>query len=709
MPAMSSSLLAFALVADEYERTGDPILGMKPLFSPLLSGKAGSEFDAVAFSQEFTEMYGLHMQPFVARALADRLVTIGLLSSSHDREKGTLYHVEDFEWEAERVTEEEIDEVTTLFSIWGRAQADKVGRSFSKELLQRSILERLSRPEFASIFSNDSDSKNRAMRSKLGVGAPSLTSKDEEYLDFLVASFLLQAARDAPDVFASIERIALGALLADAVAGFAVPAEPSTSGDPLRVILDSPLILDLLDLNSRQQKEYALAFLGALKDHGLRVAVFEHSIEEAKIAIQTILDMHRRGVAYGPMAHRFKVDSGHTAYASVVRNSLKSRVENLGISVLRVEIYEEARFKRFFPDSRVDEVRNAIGDLHENLEARILDAKSVAAVARLKGQKADSASVFQSGSIFITRNSVLCKRVNGVLSRGRGDPHPRFVIATDGQFAGVLWFARGAVAHETSKRRLIANCSAAVLPRRDLVARMSSLMESWDENLKREFSALMTDERASLFPMRVTGGYLENVTEATLHKIMEGIRAEISEDADRRARDVERQLALVKQDASVAISQSKAAVLDLQELIASSDAHRDSERARFDAQFAQLSMDLERSNDSKKALELQGNLARKDMDDQISALETEMADRRELIVYTIGVLSSIAAIVVLVLAFFFPLFGGVWVNIGLFFVSLASVFLVRSALRKICDWMAQWFTRRDSKEVQRLKALRDKL
>lgn len=79
---MSNYLAAFALVANEYEKTGDAIQGLTPLFAPIVSASAGRIFEPAAFAKDFSEQYGLSMSGSVARALTDRMLGAGLLEKS---------------------------------------------------------------------------------------------------------------------------------------------------------------------------------------------------------------------------------------------------------------------------------------------------------------------------------------------------------------------------------------------------------------------------------------------------------------------------------------------------------------------------------------------------------------------------------------------------------------------------------------------------
>lgn len=328
---MGSQLVAFALVAEEFEKTGDPIRGLKSLFAPLLRNKFGQEFDPASFADDFSSLYGLHMTPFVGRALAERLTEIGLLTRSYDQALGERFNVAEFEWSSETIQEHQVEKTVELFVAWAHRQASSTDFDFADEQLENAILSRLSRPEFASIFTRAAEDKTKRLKGMLGITALDVRAKEDAFLDFLVAQFLMEAAQKAPDVFAAVSQISYGSLIADAVAGLALPPQtsPSDSEIDLVVVLDGPLILDLLDLNSNEHKLYAEGLVEIIRGAGIQLATFEHSLEEMRLTIDATLASDARGAGFGPMAHRFHTEQGQRSYATLVRDSLRHKVEGV--------------------------------------------------------------------------------------------------------------------------------------------------------------------------------------------------------------------------------------------------------------------------------------------------------------------------------------------------------------------------------------------
>ena len=703
---MGKQLVAFALVADEVERTGDPIKGLRPLFAPLLSGRSGQEFDAEKFASDFSEIYGLKMSTFVARALSERLEEIGLLTRSYDVATGEKFRVADFEWNSEAIQEHQIEQTITLFVAWAQKQTEVTEIRFSDAQLEAGLLSRLSRPEFASIFTRAAEDKTKRLRGMLGISGLEVAPKSDAYLDFLVAQFLLEAAQKAPDVFFAISQISYGSLLADAVAGLALPdvTDGGVSHEDFFVVLDGPIVLDLLNLNSREHMIYAEGLLDIIRRSGIRVGVFEHSLEEMKHTIDATLASDARGEGFGPMAHRFRTEQGQRAYAALVRDSLRKRVGDLGIEFLVAEHYRSPAYFKFFPEQRVDDVRNSIGDLHAHVDARARDAESVAAVARMKGARGNAESIFDSVAIFVTRNSVLCKRVLRTLARGYSDPMPRFTIATDGQLAGVLWFVSGIEGLDLSRKRLIANCSAAILPGKEVVARIAAFLEGVRPELKADFEALMADSRASLCTMRLTGGDPDQIDEAKALEIVEAMRKELAAPALERANAAEMEAALARQEAAKASNEARQVVETIQNNMNEVEGRRAEEVKRFDLTIADFSMKLEVAEGDLRETRRREEERVSDALRKISSCESALKRKVDLV---FRFLEFIAVILIAASAFldiWGDVFTGIWVKIVLSLVALLTIGVVEKFLKNRAKLLIRRMFRSDQRYIDGLKA-----
>jgi hypothetical protein len=517
---MSNDLAAFALVASEYERTGDAIRGLTPLFIPIINEFASRLYDPNAFARKFSERYGLSMTASVAKALTERMVQAGLLVEGPPR----IFHCVEFPDQIDGIDESGIEAVLDNFAAWVHRILDPMGKSLPRERIDAAFLERIARPEVTTSFLSGQKPSKLSLRPKK-VGDDGWSEK--QALDFLVPDYVLHIHMEAPELFNLVSQISFGALVADAVSALAMPKTSNNDPD-LRAAMDGPLLLDALDLNSPEHTEYAKELLEQFVQAGFRLATFDHVIEEMRRTIRTTLEQHKKGEAFGHLAARLRTSAGHLMYATHVMDTLEERLKELDVSVLRSELYEETRFKRWFTESNFDSLRNALGDVHLNLERRITDAKSIATVIRMRLENRAPASVLKAGTTFVTRNAALAGRANQFLSTGRSEPDPRFTCVTDAQLVAITWFARNISAVSLSQKRLIASCAAAISPRPEIMKAFAAKLEELGGEHRMQFEALMRDERASLCPMRAVAGTQIPVAPATAERVLEEMKLAIA-------------------------------------------------------------------------------------------------------------------------------------------------------------------------------------
>lgn len=694
---MTNPLIAFALVAEEYERSGDPIKGLAPLFRPILAEQAGDTFDGKKFAARFSSHYGLDMTEFVAHALCGRMCELGLLVKQGP-EKYVVAEIDGAKLDG--FDESDIDDTVDLFVSWAQNELKRLGQDSEVADLSDALLSRLARPEFASIFSeSESSIKEAKFRALLGRAALQPVPKVGPLLDYLVARFVITARDSAPEVFQKLSSIAFGSLIAEAIAGLSLPGIKDMPDPALRVVIDGPLLLDYFGLNTEAHESYARGLFDLMKKSGLRLATFDHVVDEVTETIRSAVRSYASGNEYGLMGQRLRTSPGLSLKATAIADTLNEKLEELNVDVLRWEIYERADFKKFFTDEAFDQMRNAIGDVHHQIERRIRDTKSIAGVIRLKRDNRRPSSVFRAGTVFLTRNSALQKKANYVLAISKSEPDPRFTAVLDGQLGGVLWFSLGPDAArmhaELSRRRLVANCAAAIVPQREVVQRISGLLEHMDPALRDEFAVLMRDKRASMCPMRATGGLTNVIDEAASFQVLESMRAAIAEPY---AQEMEEQRTSVLQDRAGLLSEIASAVKTSAEL----RAKLESDNAGFDEQLAQLSVELGGEKQARARLGASVQQKLRYRRDEHRAAELGLERKRKRIVVVLRCLW----IMLFLVATAASVFGGMPRNYLLLtiaflvFISTFGVFV--PVVEKFFDRVALRFYRSEERNVSLL-------
>jgi len=534
---LSRPLIAFAFLAEKFEETGDLAQGLMPLFAPIISKHEGQEFSAEDFSEDVSNYYGIRVHPWAVQDWLSRL----------ERERyvekvslaGGLYSYRYLKSPVDVKTIEETD-VTKLLEVFckhAQKRFEVQGIAISKATLEQGFFDRLVSMDFLSIVLKPEAPKEPPKYTKDTLRLPVSTVQDEDrhrqeqeaQIDYVCADFILTTSVENPGLFEILVQITCGALVAEVILDFQVPAK-KVEFKNLTVYLDAPFIMDLLDLSYPENVRYSGELFKQLKDTSARISVFPHSIEEMRGAIKAPLDRFERGeLATGPTGSRLR-SSTFRAYARSVISSVEADVKDLGISIANTSHLKSPQSRQFFTSLEEEDLSQSIGH-YENVTARQRDAGSIGNVIRLR-QRADVPmhNISACRAIFLTRNSRLAQKSTDFLI-GKGVIGNRSVppCIHDRYMAGLLWITQGGKGKELSRQRLLANCASAISPRQDVVKRMHSFLSELDERKARHFQALMTNSKAAHYLMnRALGdaGLITRENVAEVYEEVERIAAE---------------------------------------------------------------------------------------------------------------------------------------------------------------------------------------
>ncbi len=72
-------LLTYAFVSHNLHKSNDLLMGLVPLFEPIIASTDGCVFDSNNFSDAVNNFYGININPLAVEAFVPRLVKSGLL------------------------------------------------------------------------------------------------------------------------------------------------------------------------------------------------------------------------------------------------------------------------------------------------------------------------------------------------------------------------------------------------------------------------------------------------------------------------------------------------------------------------------------------------------------------------------------------------------------------------------------------------------
>ena len=164
--------------------------------------------------------------------------------------------------------------------------------------------------------------------------------------------------------------------------------------------------------------------------------------------------------------------------------------------------------------------------MYYNITAQERDAESVAATMRLRhGKRVKMNRLSAAGFIFITKNTrVVEKTINFLKQKGLFNDGEVPPVLSEKHLAGLLWAIYGGQGSELTRYLLLANCTAALELRNDVIAQMHRFLSEIDEEKAEIFSTLMTKERASQYAMQLTLGDSTFITKDNALSVFEEIK-----------------------------------------------------------------------------------------------------------------------------------------------------------------------------------------
>ncbi|MBU1264466.1 MAG: hypothetical protein KJ946_07605 [Gammaproteobacteria bacterium] len=544
------TLIAYCVLADRLRTPGvGAIQALIPFLAEACQQFAGELFDAGKFSNAVAERYGIRIPRLAALGLAEQLEREGVLTLASGHGASAIYRYVPIlvsPTMSSAVTEAEVEVVLKSFVDYCEADDRLQGREDS--FLQEAFLERLLNVDSMRILGR----REGSISAKKNVGTVILSrssseqdplNSEELHLDFLVSQFLLDLRDRNPVAFEQVSNVAFANMAAEAIACFREPPSLGISLDTLTVYLDTPLLLDMLGVNT-EYADYGHELLQAIRVSGAKAAVFEHCVAEAEAAVYAQLNYLRSGV------NKFSIGWGTTAtpdlLAALIGNLGERTQDRLGIEVHR--------------DSETNLLRRSqttVGDVEakmqrrmqawRNDEAKDYDRQSVWSMLAIRDTSDLVTRVCDSRWLLLTRNTPLVgiandawrTWLNGTTKHSRLNIERWAPVAmSDKQFAGYLWARTGGTDGAISQARLLAHCSSAVRPRADIKAKAYNLMlELSGRRDAEDLAALLEDREGVKALMRATRGDPEDVTLERLPFIVETVKLAAGEFAAARARE----------------------------------------------------------------------------------------------------------------------------------------------------------------------------
>lgn len=549
MPANAKpkrTLLAYCALAERLNRPGAGVVqALTPFLAEACRAFAGELFDASKFSAAVADNFGIRIPRLAALGLAEHLEKEGLLTAVSGQALSTVYRyapVKEItaDFGASAVTEAEIEAVLRSFVEYCKTdprlasiEEDHLHTAFLDRLLNIDSMHLLSRKE-GSIAARKG-TETIVLKKTAAVTDPQ--ELEELHLDFVVSQYLLDLRDRNPAAFDRVSDVAFANMAAEALACFNEPPTTQAALTGLTVYLDSPLLLDMLGVNS-DYSDYGSELLESIKASGATPAVFDHSVLEAESVVSAQLTYMRSGI--NQATSRWGVTAKPDLLNALIGNVGERASKRLAIEIHRdPELNLHRRAASTVGDIEAD--MNARMQAWGTVESREYDRKSVWSMLSIRDTSAPCTRVCDSKWLLLARNTALVNIANTAwmtwLKGTTRHSHSHIekwapIAMSDKQFAGYLWLRGGGHDGSISRARLLAHCSAAVRPRADIKARAYNLILDLDGKQEADdVAALLEDREGARALMRATRGDPEDVTKDRLPYILEQVRLAAGEYA----------------------------------------------------------------------------------------------------------------------------------------------------------------------------------
>ena len=412
------------------------------------------------------------------------------------------------------------------------------GKTIDVEDIEMTLLDFLHRFDMEVVISNRGTQSALPERTK---------GKRNRPLLYMLSRFAIDAQNSSPIIFRTLCDMALGHMITAAVLldGYDWPSDTVRNSN---VYLDAPIILRLIGTNGESQASVFAEFVSELRAKGAKMWVFEHSKQEA----MQILEGARRWVgspSFDPnLASRTALFFKQEGYTDSEIERIILRVDGMldrhGIGVFDTHPYMERREHQLDEVALRGVIEQCYGESDWGFDREIhadriqKDVASIAAVYRLRVGKRPRL-LRDAEHIFVSINGALSRASRSALNGDRTTQELPACV-TDVFVGTIMWMNSPREAKEASRKRLIADCHAAIRPDAALeaaIAREARRLRDQGEINEDDYLLLTTSFVTKNLLAATTLNDLEAFDSSTSFEILERIKQRLrKEERDNRVK-----------------------------------------------------------------------------------------------------------------------------------------------------------------------------
>jgi hypothetical protein len=355
---------------------------------------------------------------------------------------------------------------------------------------------------------------------------------------FILSKFIQHIESSEPALFSFILNMAVGHVLASAIL-YADFARFQGKLAAIEVYFDTRFVLRALGTEGKERQRHYLEFLRVLSEEKAILRVFRHTYDEMMTVLSNCLKWVENS-AYDP-------SRGSITCNYFVQNGYKESdverfiiITDMTLADLKIEVIDGPD-PQDYELYQIDEetLKKTIVERYKtgnayffevDAESTLLrDIKSISSIYRLrKGRKPNTLS--KAGSLFVTTNAALA-HASYLFQQSQNEEGFVFPTCVTDVFLGTFtWLQSPARVTSINRRRMIADCYAAVQPSKVLMKKYLQEIERLKNDQKvteDEYYLLRTHRTALNLLENLTLGDPDNFSDKTPEEILEAMRAEI--------------------------------------------------------------------------------------------------------------------------------------------------------------------------------------
>ncbi len=364
-----------------------------------------------------------------------------------------------------------------------------------------------------------------------------ITLIDSSESNYYVAQFILAEYHEDSLEFQYLLEIIKGSLAAKSIYYFINSENDILNRRIVKTefILDTRILIDVLNLNFEQGHKAASEMLKLITQNGGIVVTFDYYVEELQRIMYYFINHPEKRLLLS--LNKFTMNIVHGLDISVFADTLKTRLEHLGIKIIESKQLENTNETMYWRDSLKAEMRNGINYRNKDgvdfSEALLNDASTIEHILAKRGSN-KKCSVFDCKTIFVTQNIELCKFIHNLFWKERFRNGEVSFAITDIDLSSILWLSTFSKGSELPELKLIENAYSACVPTKeimdDFLKRVKSLEQ--DEKISAEAAILLRVKFATLDDLtKLSKNSLHNMTDKVVLDVTDTMLDRMREEA----------------------------------------------------------------------------------------------------------------------------------------------------------------------------------